>query len=165
MRRFAVGAAIIVFLGVAAGAQQQKPVGTGGSGSSEALAVTPNEMNWGAAPDSLPSGAQLAVLSGDPTGTGPFAIRLKMPDGYKIAPHWHPTDENITVIEGTFQVGMGDQFSESALRTLPNGSYGKMPQHMNHYATAKGSTTIQIEGQGPFQINYVNSSDDPRSKK
>ncbi len=165
MRRFAFGAAIIVLVGVAALAQQQQPVGTGGTGGSSPVAVTPNEINWGAAPEVLPAGAQLAVLSGDPMSNGPYAVRLRMPDGYKIAPHWHPTDENITVLEGTFLVGMGDRFSESSLRTLPTGSYGKMPEHMNHYAVAKGDTVVQIEGMGPFQLTYVNPSDDPRIKK
>ena len=90
---------------------------------------------------------------------------MKLPDGYKIAPHWHPTDEQVTVLDGTFMVGMGDQFSESALKPLSAGSYGKMPQHMNHFAAAKGATTIQIQGMGPFAMTYVNPSDDPRNKK
>ena len=109
-------------------------------------------------------GAQLAVLSGDPMGSGPFAVRLKLPDGYKIAPHWHPTEEAITVIEGTFLLGMGDQWSDDSLKTLPVGSFGKMPQKMNHYAQAKGDTIVQVEGMGPFQLTYVNPSDDPRKK-
>lgn len=82
-----------------------------------------------------------------------------------MPPHWHPTDEYVTVIEGTFRVGMGDQFSESSLKSLSAGGFAKMPQHMNHYATAQGATTIQIEGMGPFAITYVNASDDPRSRK
>ncbi len=166
MRRFAFGTAVIVLLGVAASAQQsQQPVGTGGTTASMPVVVTPDAVNWGPAPEALPAGSQLAVLSGDPMSTGAYAVRLKMPDGYKIAPHWHPTVENVTVIEGTFLVGMGDQFSETSLKSLATGSYAQMPQHMNHYAMAKGATTIQIEGMGPFQLTYVNPSDDPRTKK
>ncbi len=164
MRRFALGMAVVVLVGVAAFAQDQRqnPVGT--SGNASVVALTPDAVNWGPAPDVFQPGAQLAVLSGDPMGSGPFAVRLKMPDGYKIAPHWHPTEENITVIEGSFLVGMGDQWSDDSLKTLPAGSFGKMPQRMNHYAQAKGDTIIQVEGMGPFQLTYVNPSDDPRKK-
>lgn len=166
MRRFAFGAAVIVLLSAAAFAKQmQQPVGTRGTMTSMPVVVTPDAVNWGPAPEVFPAGAQLAVLSGDPMGTGPFAVRLKMPDGYKIGPHWHPTAENVTVIEGTFLVGMGDQYSESSLKWLAAGSYAQMPQHQNHYASAKGDTTIQVEGMGPFQMTYVNASDDPRNKK
>jgi hypothetical protein len=163
MRRFAFGMAIIVLAVTAAFAQQ--PIGTRGSMAGGAVIFTPGEATWMPAPDALPAGAQLAVLDGDPMGTGPFTVRLKLPDGYTVAPHWHPTDEKVTVIEGTFLVGMGDQFSESSLKTLGAGSFAKMPQHMNHYASAKGATTIQIEGMGPFAMTYVNASDDPRNKK
>jgi hypothetical protein len=164
MRRLAFGVAVVVVV-MAAASFAQQPVGTKGAASSAAAVFTPADLSWSAAPDSLPAGAQIAVLDGDPGAAGPFTIRLKLPDGYKVAPHWHPTDENVTVIDGTFMVGMGDQFSESSLKSLGAGSFGKMPQHMNHYATAKGPTTIQIESTGPFAITYVNASDDPRSKK
>ncbi len=167
MRRFGLGAAVIVLVGVVAFAQQQQQqqVGTSGTAATAPIVVTPGEMNWSPAPDVLPTGAQVAVLSGDPMSSGHFAVRLKMPDGYRIAPHWHPTAENVTVLEGTFQVGMGDRFSDSSLKSLESGSYAQMPEHMNHYAMAKGETTVQIEGMGPFQMTYVNASDDPRNKK
>ncbi len=166
MRRLALGTAVVVILTVAAFAQQpQQPVGTGGMMANLPVVVTPNDLTWAAAPNVLPAGAQLAVLSGDPNSSGPYAVRLRMPDGYRIAPHWHPTTENVTVLEGTFLVGMGDQFSESSLKSLAMGSYGQMPEKMHHYAMAKGETTVQIEGMGPFQLTYVNSSDDPRNMK
>jgi hypothetical protein len=163
MRRLAFGAAIVVLVVAAAFAQQ--PVGTRGAGSPAALTLTPADLSWSAAPDALPPGAQMAVIDGDPGSSGPFVIRLKVPDGYTVPPHWHPTDESVTVIEGTFLVGMGDQFSESSLKSLGAGSFAKMPQRMNHYASVQGATTIQIEGMGPFAITYVNASDDPRNKK
>ncbi len=163
MRRFAFAAALIVVVAAAVFAQQQT-IGTKGT-TGGAVTYTASEVTFMPAPDAFPSGAQLAVIDGDPMSSGPFAVRLKFPDGYKIGPHWHPTDENVTVIQGTFLIGMGDQWSDSSLKSLGAGSFAKMPLKMNHYAAAKGETVIQIEGQGPFAITYVNPSDDPRTKK
>jgi len=84
-------------------------------------AFTPDQVKWGPAPSFLAPGAQLAVIEGDPMATsGDFTIRIKMPDGYKIAPHWHPKRENVTVISGNFKVGMGDKFDESKMMLFPN---------------------------------------------
>jgi hypothetical protein len=129
------------------------------------VVVTAGDMKWGPAPDALPAGAQMAILDGDPGKAGmPFVLRAKLPDGYKIMPHWHPTDESITVISGTFQVGMGDTWSDSSLKDLKAGDYGRMGKTMRHYAQAKGDTVIQVNGMGPFAITYVNPKDDPRKK-
>jgi quercetin dioxygenase-like cupin family protein len=127
-------------------------------------AVAPADVKWGPAPPVLPAGAQVAVLDGNPFAPGFFSIRLKFPDGYRIAPHWHPTDENVTVIQGTFRVGMGDKYNEAAMLELPTGGFGKLPRTMRHYAGAKGETIVQIYGEGPFVVNYVNPADDPSKK-
>ena len=127
--------------------------------------MTPAEVKWGPAPPALPPGAQLAVLDGDPGKAGPFALRLKLPDGYKVAPHWHPTDEHITVIQGTFGLGMGNALNAASAKMMPAGSYAKMPAEMRHYAIAKGETIVQVSGQGPFVVNYVNPKDDPSKKQ
>jgi hypothetical protein len=126
--------------------------------------VRPDDVKWGPAPPSLPAGAKLAVLSGNPGKAEPFVIRAKLPDGYKVPPHWHPTDENVTVIEGTFMAGKGEKFDVDASEALPAGSFVKMPKEMRHFAWTKGETIIQIHGIGPFQITYVNAADDPRNK-
>jgi len=127
--------------------------------------MTGADMKWGPAPDALPAGGQMAILDGDPGKAGmPFVLRAKLPDGYKIMPHWHPTDESITVISGTFQVGMGDTWSDSSLKDLKAGDYGRMGKTMRHFAQAKGDTVIQVNGVGPFAITYVNPKDDPRKK-
>ncbi len=162
MRRVWFALTIVLVATVATFAQQ--PVATSGSAMEPTIFI-PSEANWGAAPDVLPAGAQFVVVDGDPMGTGPYTVRLKLPDGYKIAPHWHPKDEAVTVLNGTFLIGMGDQFSDSSLKQLSADSYGRMPANMHHYAEAKGDTTIQISGMGPFQMTYVNASDDPRNKK
>jgi quercetin dioxygenase-like cupin family protein len=124
-----------------------------------------SDMQWGPGPDSLPAGAQMSVLDGDPGKAGaPFVIRAKLPDGYKVPPHSHPTDENVTVVSGTFTIGVGDKWDDAKMTSLKAGGYAKMPSNMHHYAGAKGETIIQIAAIGPFAITYVNPTDDPRKK-
>ena len=127
--------------------------------------ITPDEVKWGPGPPALPPGAEVAVLRGDPAKAGgQFAIRAKFPDGYKVPPHWHPTDENVVVIQGTILLGLGDKWDESATREMPAGSFMLMPQRVRHFAMARGETIVQIYGVGPFAVNYVNAADDPRNK-
>ncbi|MGZ7091220.1 MAG: cupin domain-containing protein [Candidatus Angelobacter sp.] len=125
------------------------------------VVVTPDKIQWGPAPPVFQPGAQFAVLAGDPTKAGPFIVRVKVPDGYRIMPHWHPVVENVTVISGEFHVGMGDKFDESSMLTLPAQSVAVVPAHHNHYAMAKGETVVQINAMGPFKLVYVNPADDP----
>jgi quercetin dioxygenase-like cupin family protein len=120
------------------------------------------DLKWGPAPAALPAGAKMAVVSGDPGTAGPFTIQLSMPDGYKIKPHSHPTAENVTVVEGTFLVGMGDTWDMTKAKPLATGATGAVPANMTHFAQAKGKTVVQIESTGPFAITYVRPSDDPR---
>ena len=127
--------------------------------------MAPTDVKWGPPPPTLPPGAQLAVLDGDPSKPGLFTLRLKLPDGYRIAPHWHPTDEHLTVIQGTFGLGMGNTLDTKALKMLPAGSYAKMPSETRHYAVSKGETIVQVSGPGPFVVNYVNPKDDPSKKE
>jgi len=123
--------------------------------------VSPAALKWGAAPPVLPKGAQFVVLSGDPGAAGLYTIRLKLPAGYKIAPHWHPTDENVTVIAGTFSLGMGEKFDQASMKALPAGGYAVLPAEARHYAWTKSGATVQVHGMGPFVLNYVNPADDP----
>ena len=122
-------------------------------------------IKFGAGPPSLPAGAQLAVISGDPSMPGPFVIRLKLPAGGSIAPHWHPTDEHVTVISGSFGIGMGEKFDKAALQELAAGGYVLLPAQMRHFAAATTAATVQVHGMGPFVINYVNPADDPSQAK
>lgn len=129
-------------------------------------AFAPDTIPWGPAPAVVRPGAQFAVLEGDPTApTGDFTIRLKMPDGFRIAPHWHPQRENVTVISGTFKVGMGDVFDPGAMKTFPAGSFAFLDTNMHHFAMAQGETVVQVHGQSPLQFNYVNPGDDPSKSK
>ncbi len=129
-------------------------------------AFTPDQVKWGPAPPFMPPGAQLAVVEGDPmASSGDYTIRLKMPDGYKIAPHYHPLRENVTVLSGTLKVGMGDQFDASKMMSFGAGSFAYLDPSMHHYAAASGETVIQIHGMSPVKFNYINPADDPTPKK
>ncbi|OTG68968.1 hypothetical protein B9T26_15300 [Acinetobacter sp. ANC 4169] len=125
------------------------------------VVLTTSAMKWGEAPSVFPKGASFTVLSGDPSKAGIFVIRLKMPAGYKIMPHWHPTDEHVTVISGTFSLGMGEKFNKSMMKKLPVGGYAHLPAEMRHYAMAVTPVTVQVEAMGPFALTYVNPADDP----
>ncbi len=124
--------------------------------------VTPDEIQWGDPPPDLPRGAQMAVLHGDPSKHAPFAIRVKAPDGYRIAPHWHSQDEQLTVLSGTLVLHMGDTMDATA-HTLAAGAYHFLPAKAHHAAESKGETVLQINGVGPFDIHYLNPADNPRS--
>lgn len=151
----------LVTLGLARSSQKAKR--SSSQPRSAHVFVTPDEVKWGPAPPSLPAGAELAVLEGDPAKAGvPFTMRLKVSDGYKVPPHWHPTDERVVVIQGTLGMGVGNKFDTTGTHELPTGSYALMPKGVRHFAWAMGETVVQISGIGPFQINYVNPADDPR---
>ena len=96
--------------------------------------------------------------------SGDYTVRIKMPAGYKIAPHWHPKRENVTVISGILKVGMGDTFDTSKMGDFPAGSFAYMEPDMHHYVMASGETVVQVHGQSPAVFNYVNLADDPSKK-
>lgn len=126
--------------------------------------VSPQEIKWGPGPASIPAGAEAAVLYGDPSKEGLFALRLKMPAGYHIPPHTHPKPEIVTVISGTFRLGMGETASEDEGQVLPAGSFFALEPGMAHYAFADEDTVIQLNSTGPWALNYVNPADDPRQQ-
>jgi quercetin dioxygenase-like cupin family protein len=125
--------------------------------------VAAEDVTWGPGPPTLPSGAQLAVLFGSPAEEGPFVIRLKFPAGYDVPPHWHSKDEHVTVIAGAFGMGAGEALDRDAAPLLAAGSFVGIPARMPHYAWTDQETVVQINGMGPFDINYVNPKDDPRT--
>ena len=128
-------------------------------------AFKPDQIKWGPPPPFVNAGAQFAVLEGDPTASsGDFTIRIKMPDGYKIAPHWHPKRENVIVLRGDLKVGMGDTFDASKMMDFPAGSFAYMEPDMHHYVMASGETVVQVHGLSPVVFNYVNPADDPSKK-
>jgi quercetin dioxygenase-like cupin family protein len=125
----------------------------------------PTTIEWKEGPASLPPGAKMAALEGDPTKEGPFVMRLQFPDGYHVPAHTHPKTERVTIISGTGYLAAGDTLDRSSAKSLPAGSFGYWPAGMKHAAWFEGETVIQLHGVGPWQINYVNPADDPRNAK
>src|SRR5262245_13807874 len=121
--------------------------------------TAPDAVKWGDAPPSLARGAKLAVLYDDPSKEGLFIVRVKMPAGYKIRPHWHPTDENVTVLSGAFAIGMGDTHDGRG-KTMPAGTFFSMPAKMHHFAWTSKETIVEVSAMGPFVLNYINPKDD-----
>jgi quercetin dioxygenase-like cupin family protein len=120
-------------------------------------------LSWGPAPAVFPEGAQMAVVRGDPSKAAPFTVELSFPDGYRIPPHFHPTDETVEVKKGTFLVGMGDTLDLSKTNTMKVGAKGKVPANHHHYAVAKGATVVSVTSMGPFAMTYVNPADEPQA--
>jgi quercetin dioxygenase-like cupin family protein len=129
------------------------------------LVRSAKDVHWGAPPPVFPPGAKFAVIVGDPAAAGLVTVRFEMPAGYVIPPHFHPTDEHITVLKGTFSIGMGDVVDKTHAVTLSPGGYGVATANMHHYAYTTTGATIQVHMQGPFAITYVNPADDPSKKR
>ena len=134
-------------------------------GAEQHKAVAPSEMKWGEPPPVFRKGAKMSVLYGDPMKAGSnYVLLLRLPANYKVMPHWHPMDENVTVMSGSLAVAMGDTFDPSA-KALPAGSFFSMPAGMHHFAFAPTETTVQVTGIGPFKLIYVNPADDPSKER
>jgi quercetin dioxygenase-like cupin family protein len=169
--RYALGAAAVAAVATAAVSLPSAAVVTS-SRQSASLATHDHhaqendDIVFGPAPPVFPAGAEMAVLQGDPSVPGAiFTVRLRLPNGYVLPPHTHPTDEHVTVISGTFLVGLGDVFDKSAfLPALHRGRFVTAPAHASHFAKAKGRTVVQVHAIGPFQLDYVNPADDPRTR-
>ncbi|HEY1391869.1 MAG TPA: cupin domain-containing protein [Methylibium sp.] len=127
----------------------------------EATMLNANQLKWSDAPPALPKGAKFTVLSGDPGKPGPYVLRVKMPANYRIAPHWHTQPENLTVLSGTFYLGLGDKFDAKQAHALKAGGFHLLPGKTNHYAYTKSPTVLQVHAEGPFDITYLNPEDNP----
>ena len=161
---------LALLAGFALSCTQHEPghTATGGSptsGTTEHGSFRPEQVEWKDGPPSLPAGAKFAVLEGDPAKEGYFAMRAKLPDGYRVPPHWHPGVERVTVLSGTFHLGMGETFDATKGEVLPVGTYGTWPAGMKHYVWVEGETVVQFHGEGPWVIEYLDPNDDPRRKK
>jgi quercetin dioxygenase-like cupin family protein len=162
MRRFTLSALLVTSAIALACSQQPATSPPSSDATTRAIAAqgpsasqSDDGFRWGPAPAVFPAGAQMAVLQGDPAGTGLFTVRLRFPNGYIIPPHIHPADENVTVISGNFTVGMGTSYYPGATVTLRDGGFITAPANMPHYASAKGPTEVQVHAMGPFAMKYV----------
>jgi quercetin dioxygenase-like cupin family protein len=163
MRTIAIAAGLALAASTANG-QATAGTGTGAGVATHAIVLLPDRITWGPAPTILPPGAEVAVLEGDPAKPGPFTMRLRVSDGYRIPAHFHPAVEHVTVIAGTFRVGMGDRFDAGKLTDLPVGTFAALEPGVRHFAQARGATVIQLHGIGPWSLTYVNPADDPRGR-
>jgi quercetin dioxygenase-like cupin family protein len=162
----------VLVLGVGAmGCGKQKPEsGTlDAAKDSTSVAVvgdttTKASLQWGPAPQAFPAGAKMAVVSDDPSKPELFQIELAIPDGYRIPPHFHPTDEAVEVKQGTFLVGLGDTLDPAKTNPMKPGDKGSLRANMHHFAIARGATIVAVTAKGPFAMTYVNAADDPRKK-
>lgn len=167
MRLTTTAAALLLSL-VASTACAQQPTAAAESdapSSPAASRASEDGLTWGPAPAVFPAGAQMAVLQGDPSSTSLFTVRLRFPNGYRIPPHTHPTDENVTVISGTFLVGMGEAFVSKGMMTLRSGGFVIAPANHAHYAATRGPTVVQVHAMGPFAMTYVNPADTPKAAR
>jgi hypothetical protein len=162
MTRGALFAAVVLGLMTSTPGYASNPTKKSGA-KAEAVSVNAEDLKWGDAPPELPKGVQLAVLHGDPTKHAPFVVRLKMPAGYKLPPHWHTNDEELTILSGTFVMHMGDTMDAPAT-TLQAGGYHFLPGKMHHAAEAREETVLQLSGMGPFDIHYLNPTDNPAKR-
>lgn len=130
------------------------------------IMVAPEDISWGECPPFLPEGAKCAVIEGDPqVADALFTLRSKLPDNYKIAPHFHPTDEHITVISGTFAMGLGKEYDEKVLKPMGAGSFMVMPKEKPHFALTRGETIVQVHAVGPMIFTYINPVDNPEKHR
>jgi quercetin dioxygenase-like cupin family protein len=143
---------------VAAGGLATAPV----QAAEEHVMVTPQEIEWQPAPASVPEGAEMAVLYGSPGEDGQFALRLRLPEGYHLPPHTHPRPEIVTVLSGTFHLGMGETADRAETQALEAGSFFAFAPGMAHFAYTDEETVIQLNSVGPWGLEYVDPADDPR---
>lgn len=127
-------------------------------------AIAPDDVVFNPGPPTLPAGAQIAVLLGSPAEEGPFVIRLKFPAGYDVPPHRHPKEEHVTVISGGFGMATGEEHDRAAAPLLAAGSFVRIPAGEAHYAWTQEETVVQLNGIGPFGVEYVDPMDDPRAQ-
>ena len=123
----------------------------------------PAELKWMDAPAALPHGGQMAVVSGDPSKKGMFTIHLKAPANYAVPPHWHPTDEKVTLVSGKMVYGMSDQLSRSNGQPLAVGQSVVMKAKEHHWVFTGDGAEVELTAMGPFMITYVDPKDDPRN--
>ncbi|CAN5639813.1 cupin domain-containing protein [soil metagenome] len=151
--------------GAAAALESPAEIGVADPGPQQHLTYRADGIEWRPGPGSLAAGARMSLLEGDPTAPGVFTMRIHLPDGFRIAPHWHPKPERVTVLSGTFLLGAGETMDPDKTQALEAGAYTAMPPGMRHFAIARGDTVIQLTSTGPWQITYVDPSDDPRRRE
>lgn len=122
------------------------------------LVIKADDVKFHPAPG-FPKGAQIVLLRGDLSQAVPYTIRFKLPDGFIIPSHWHSTDEEVTVLSGTLNVGMGDKVDKSQSTALTPGGFQIVPANAHHYVWTTGETIMQLDGMGPRTTVFVNPAE------
>ncbi len=180
MTKQPIGVLVVCLLLVAVVAAQtppakQMPAEKKSGGATRGLLVMPGSEQWMDIPAAALVGTpsvemggtiKIAVLQGDPMTAGrSYTLRLSCTNGTKIAPHWHPTTENVTVIQGAFMLGMGAKWDDAAMKEIPVAGFASAPPEMRHYAQCKGDSVVQVNGIAPFVVNFVGPDDPGPAKK
>jgi hypothetical protein len=167
-QRIYLGLAVLVLAAPLSLAQSASDKKSGSTSAKPHVAVTPETAQWGPPPASLMQGAppdeflkqpgfQVAIVSGDPSKPGSlYSVWLKCGDGFRVAPHWHPSDEHLTIVRGTFGLGHGDTWDSAKGQEMAAGTYVVMPAKMHHFGWCKGETIVQAHGIGPFKTYWLN---------
>jgi len=167
---------VVALLPWATAAQTKAPTKTAAAPAKPSpMVVEPGSEKWVDVPAAALVGTpsvelggtlRLAVLQGDPTTAGrSYTLRLSCTDGLKIAPHWHPTTENVTVVKGEAAVGMGSKWDDGALKAVPTRGFFSAGPQMRHFAQCKGDTVLQVHGIAPFVVNFVSADESQPEKK
>jgi hypothetical protein len=151
---------MLVALSVGASARAEAPSSPrpDHSAAEDVIRLTPAELTWTAGPPMLPPGAEMAVIEGAFHQPGPFTVRLRFPANYRIPAHWHPVKVTVTVISGTFNMGIGDTLDTGQGKALPAGSVFEMPARIHHFGWTSEETIIQEHGVGPLRVHYLGPS-------
>ena len=161
-------AALMVVMSLAVGsvarAQEEQATRLDVGAAAQVMRLTPAELTWTAGPPMLPPGASMAVIEGSFNKPGPFTVRLKFPANYRIPAHWHPVRVTVTVISGTFHMGLGDELDTTNGKALPAGSIFEMPATIHHFGWTSEETIIQEHGVGPLSVNYLDPTQNLRHK-
>jgi quercetin dioxygenase-like cupin family protein len=130
------------------------------------IPVADASLEWAPiTPPGFDEGMEIAGIYGDPAAAGEaYTLRLRFPDGYRFPAHFHPMAENVTVLDGTFLLAMGEEADEDRLEAYTPGDYLFIEPEHPHFGGARGETTVQLHGQGPFEIIVVGSPEDKRGK-
>ncbi|HXE89441.1 MAG TPA: cupin domain-containing protein [Terriglobales bacterium] len=150
MRKLLLAAILLVLL-LEFSRAQSKPSAT------DQVVMHARELSW----KPLIPGFEMSVVSGDPSKAGIYVLRIRSQKGARIAPHWHPEDEAVTVLAGEFRLGHGEKYDPRQMRPLRPGDFATVPARMAHYGYASAGCIVQVHGMGPFVVNWVNPEDDP----
>ncbi len=128
------------------------------------LLLKQSDLQWGWGPDAFPLGIHAAIVEGDPDLAEPFTMRLNFPPKYRIEPHWTTREQRLTVLSGSISLGLGDRFDPKKLELYGEGSYLVLPARTRYFMTSQRGSVLELRSQGPWEVNYVQKTEDPREE-